>query len=80
MLKESTEWEVKSIFRENLGSDGYIYGFGIDGFTGEVYLFSNSHLFSHTAPTPTTLSSYHLQGHSYKNKRFTYFDLKGYWK
>ena len=53
MLKESTEWEVKSIFRENLGSDGYIYGFGIDGFTGEVYLFSNSHLFSHTAPTPT---------------------------
>lgn len=33
-MKGSTEWEVKSNFKENLGSDGYVYGLDIDGFTG----------------------------------------------
>lgn len=33
-MKGSTEWEVKSNFKENLGGDGYVYGLDIDGFTG----------------------------------------------
>ena len=40
-MKGSTEWEVKSNFKENLGGDGYVYGLDIDGFTG-VYWFPNS--------------------------------------